>query len=341
MGSVFVLGRGDPPTPYDGPSVVLTVNQVAIDAITSTGLMTPTIAARSLYLVHGAMFEAVAAFVEQPAGQLPSPVADAARTYFPDADLNAVVAIAAYHALVTVFGDGSPESVAPFDDMLTDLDLAPVGPGLDTAEGVAATIAQSFLLDREDDGSNAGYRYRDLAVTAIDAAEPRTDATSVAWRPEIVPTGTSTNGAGLAVIDTTDATSYRAIEFLTSHWGTVQPFALTGGDQFRPPAPPGNAGDRTLVAELTDVVNVGRQLTDDQRVAAVAWALGADQGFAAGRWNLIAQDVSARHSYGLRDDVLLFFTLNGALFDASIAATDAQAHYDLGRPVTLVERGPP
>ncbi len=313
------------------------MNQVAIEAIAGAEPMTPTIAARSLYLVHGAVYEAVAAFVDQPTGQVPSPVADATRTYYPDADLDAVVATAAYHALVSLFSDGSSESVAPFDQMLSDLGLAPTAPGVDTAEGVAASIAQGFLLDRQDDGSNAGVRYRNLTVATIDPAAPRPDVTATSWRPEIVPTGSATDGSGLAVVDPADAASYRATEFLTSHWGTIDPFALTSGDQFRPPSPPNGEGERSLVSELTDVVTTGSQLTDDQRAAAMAWSLGSDQAFSAGRWNQIAQDVSVRYRFGVLDDVLLFFTLNGALLDASIASTDAQVHYDLGRPVALVE----
>jgi hypothetical protein len=53
-------------------------------------------------------------------------------------------------------------------------------------------------------------------------------------------------------------------------------------------------------------------------------------------WNVIAQDISKRDSHSLDDDVKMFFALDNALFDSSIAAWDTKRAYDSERPVTAI-----
>jgi hypothetical protein len=53
-------------------------------------------------------------------------------------------------------------------------------------------------------------------------------------------------------------------------------------------------------------------------------------------WNQFAQFVARRDHDQLDDDVKLFFALNNAMFDTSIAAWDAKRYWDSERPVTAI-----
>ncbi len=55
-----------------------------------------------------------------------------------------------------------------------------------------------------------------------------------------------------------------------------------------------------------------------------------------GHWNEFAQDVSARDSHTLDDDIKMFFVLNNVELDASIAIWEEKRYYDAIRPVSAV-----
>jgi hypothetical protein len=66
------------------------------------------------------------------------------------------------------------------------------------------------------------------------------------------------------------------------------------------------------------------------------WADGAGTVTPPGHWNVIAQEISQRDNHTLDDDVKMFFALDNALSDASIAAWDAKRAYDGVRPITAI-----
>jgi PAP2 superfamily len=71
-------------------------------------------------------------------------------------------------------------------------------------------------------------------------------------------------------------------------------------------------------------------------VIAEYWKDGPHSETPPGHWNLFAQFVSQRDGHGLDDDVKMFFALNGALLDASIAAWDDKRYFNSVRPITAV-----
>lgn len=96
-----------------------------------------------------------------------------------------------------------------------------------------------------------------------------------------------------------------------------------------------------------NVVNLG----DWGRVLAEFWADGPDSETPPGHWNTIANHVSDRMDEletqkriggsgrsvdELEWDVKLYFTLNGAVHDAAIAAWDAKERYDYVRPISMI-----
>jgi hypothetical protein len=123
--------------------------------------------------------------------------------------------------------------------------------------------------------------------------------------------------------------------FAAPHWSRVAPFALRSADQFRPPAPP-LAGTPDYLRQARDLVALSAGLDDERKAIAVYWADGPATETPAGHWNLLAAWVSRRDRHRLEDDVRLFFILNNALLDASIAVWDAKRFFDYVRPITAI-----
>lgn len=117
--------------------------------------------------------------------------------------------------------------------------------------------------------------------------------------------------------------------------GTIIPFALESGDQFRPPAP-APFGSLEYEQQAAEVLEISGNLTDEQKIIAEFWEDGPGTSFPPGKWMSFGQFVSARDTHTLDQDVQLFFLLGNAVMDAGIAAWDAKAAYDYVRPITAI-----
>ncbi len=345
MAATMVLRRGDEtsvPTRPTGPSTVALVNAAALDVIDGLDRVGPTIVARDLYLVHGAIYEAWAAFDDRATGQVHTIYDDAAAARFPEAPVTEIVMAAAHQALSEIASGADPSVLAPFEALADDLGLAPVAPGVGSVGALAALVASEWLESRRDDGSNAARGFRDLTDSreVVSPTQPPrpTDGGAESgvpgWEPEIIATGTVLDGEGTPTVDLDAPDSYRVTPFLTTHWGGVAPFSLESGDQYRITADAPAVDD--LVAELSELVALAAELTDEQRAAAAYWSPGESDGYAPGRWCELVRQVAAGDRRTDIEDITLFFALSGALFDASIASTDIQVESNHGRPVTLV-----
>jgi hypothetical protein len=136
---------------------------------------------------------------------------------------------------------------------------------------------------------------------------------------------------------------------LLPHWGSVLPFALASGAQFRPPAPPALNSAR-YAAEVDMVKALGRgdsaRRTPEQTEIAQFWAYGPGTATPAGHWNEVAQAVAQNRSrkhnpagstHSIEDNARLFALLNIALADAAIVSWDAKYVYNLWRPITAIQ----
>ncbi|MDP9259418.1 MAG: vanadium-dependent haloperoxidase [Actinomycetota bacterium] len=119
-----------------------------------------------------------------------------------------------------------------------------------------------------------------------------------------------------------------------STWGTVSPFVLESGDQFRP-APPPALTSPEYAAALNEVQSLGSATsttrTADQTVIGKFWAPPI-QNF----WNQIAQTVATSNHADLPTAARLFATLDLSIADSAIAFYDAKYTYQLWRPVTAI-----
>jgi PAP2 superfamily len=117
-------------------------------------------------------------------------------------------------------------------------------------------------------------------------------------------------------------------------WGSVTPFVLDSGDQFRPAPPPALTSD-SYAAAINEVESLGSATsttrTAEQTEIGKFWNPPI-QNF----WNQIAKTVALAHHSDLPTTARLFATLNLSFADSAIAFYDAKYTYRLWRPVTAI-----
>ena len=120
-------------------------------------------------------------------------------------------------------------------------------------------------------------------------------------------------------------------------WGSVRPFVLRRGSQFRPGPPPA-LRSRQYARDFAEMVAMGSATgsarTPAQTELARFWIATAAQ-----NWNPLARRLSQTRGMTLSQNARAFALLNMALADAAIAAWDAKFTYWQWRPVTAIWRG--
>jgi hypothetical protein len=310
-------------------SVVLVWNEETLESIRKLP-PGPTVTARALAVVHTAIYDAWAAYdplavdtrqrlranpdLRQPAAE---------RT---QANKERAVSFAAYTALVDLF----PARQGVFDERMATLGYANDGTDTSTAAAVGTTAGQAVLDFRHADGSNQLAGYADTSgYQPVNTWDKIVDGDR--WQPLCVPTPPpgATTCAG------------RVQLFLTPHWRTVTPFALTSASQFRSPGPAisltaDGKPNGKYQDEVDKLTQHSKQLDDTRKVMAEYWADGPRSEFPPGHWNLFAQYVSRRDANSVDKDARMYFALNNALLDASITAWDGKRNWDSVRPITAV-----
>ena len=303
-------------------NVVLQWNSAAVQAMRDLR-PAPTIAARTLAIVHTAIYDAWAVY--DPAalgtrfgGALRRPTSEST-----PAAKSQAISFAAYRALADQF----PSSLSQFQSLMTALGYNPGDASMDptTPTGVGNMASQALLDFRYVDGSS---QLGDLDVgadTDYTGDTPVNDPTHLTdpshWQPLTVP-----DGHGGIV-------GQRCV---TPHWCLVTPFALTSGGQFRPAGPATYPSARYERQALT-ILHYSAQLRDEQKVMAEFWADGPSAELTAPPiWSVLAQFVSHRDNHDLDHDVRMYFALTNAMADALIAVWDAKRAFDSVRPVTAI-----
>lgn len=295
-----------------GGNVVLQWNRAALDAVRG-GTLGPPMTARALATVHTVMYDAWSAYDEVATAtrfgsELRRPASE--RTQQNKAE---ALSYAAYRALVDLF----PAHAGAFAALMHEFGYDPANTTVDLARpaGIGNVVAADMLTFRHGDGSNQLAGYADYTGYApYNTPDEVRDAAR--WQPLRNPNG-----------------SVQA--FTVPHWQNVLPFALTSASQFRPPPPPPYASGEYR-RQVQEVIDLSAKLTDREKVIVQYWADGPHSEQPPGHWNLFAQLVSQRDGHSLDQDVQLFFALNSALCDASIAAWDAKRAFDYVRPITAI-----
>jgi hypothetical protein len=300
-----------------GPSAVVNWNNALLEAIRRTRTA-PTFAARALAVAHTCMFDAWAAF-DAHARPTISTVPRRPASERTEEAKTIAISYAAYRALSDLF----PTRIALFDELMAALQLDPGDQSDDGSRpsGVGNAACAAVLEVRRHDGSNqlgdenGGARYSDYTnYHPVNTSEILLDPNR--WQPLRAANGT---------VQT----------FLAPYWRHVTPFALESADQFRPSAPAEYPRPRYW-RQAEEILSRSAALTDRHKVIAEYWADGPGSETPPGHWNLFAQFVSARDGHSLDDDVRMFFALNNALLDASIAVWDCKVFFDYVRPVSAI-----
>jgi hypothetical protein len=229
------------------------------------------------------------------------------------------ISYAAYRAMLDLF----PSDTALFVSLMNSLGYNSNGGSTNTMTptGVGNVAAQAVISYRHGDWANQLNGYADTTgyVPKNDPTLPITQINPLFWQPLIV------NG--------------RAQKYLTPHWGTVAPFALTSSSQFRPAGPVRPTGpvqnDPAYQGQAITIVQYNANLTDTTKTTADYWANGPHSETPPGHWELFAQYTSAqyvshRNNNDSNADVKMFFALSNAVFDAGISRQYGGIHFNQG-----------
>ncbi len=277
----------------------------------------PTVGSRALAIVHTAMYDAWTTYdnVALPT-QRNNGIPKQSRRNWKAIDLS--VSYAAYRALVNLF----PTEVSVFNNLMNAMGYDPTDTNTDptTLSGIGNVAAQAVLSYRSSDGSNQQNGYADTS-RYVPVNSPTQIVNPTHWQPLNV------NG--------------KVQKFMTPHWGTVTPFALSSGSQFRPAGPVMDATSSAYKSQADTIVQYNAQLNDTTKTIADYWANGPHSETPPGHWELFcqftsAQSTSRKNKHDISVDVKMFFVLANAVFDAGIACWDAKRAYDSVRPITAV-----
>lgn len=332
------------------PSLIVRWNEVAVEAIRYKSRKV-TVMARALYIVHQAMYDAWALYDDTARPVIIDPGLKRPTSEHTLENKSAAVSQAAFTTLLALFPEYERVS-SLFSKVLVEYGYEPYISGENTPEALGFQVARQILTYRSIDGANSAYDFLDV-TSAVYPEKYHYDKSNDPniWQRLTVPTGIMRNSTGQPIIENGNLLSFQLQRFATPHWGAVEPFALTSGDQFRP-GPPPQAGsnepytdalgqtmtnDEAFHKQVKEIWEISTNLTDEHRVIAEYWSDGPRSETPPGHWNVLAQGVSWRDQHTLDEDVKMFFALNAALLDSSIAAWDAKRVYNYVRPITAIQ----
>jgi hypothetical protein len=216
----------------------------------------------------------------------------------PGASIEAAAIAAAHFALVTLLPGQQPSLDDLYASSLSTRGLTTADPGVEVGEAVASRI----LALREEDGSaSAQFPY-----TPPGAGDPGVWVpTPPAFAPALLP-----------------------------GWGTVTPWVMRRGSQFRLPPPPRLNRNRYRL-DVEEVRDFGRLdsivRTPYQTDVARWWTPSA-----VIIWNPVARQVAVASRLSISENARLFALLNIAAADAAIACWDSKYAYNVWRPISAI-----
>ncbi|MBA3237681.1 MAG: phosphoesterase [Parachlamydiaceae bacterium] len=297
-----------------GENVVLKWNEAALTAISSASPPTaPTVGARALAIVHTSIFDAWAAYDKKAIGTGYGDLLRRPSSEFTKQNKKEAISFAAFRVLVDLF----PAQETLFRNLMIDLgyDLDDLSTDVTTPVGIGNVVAANILLFRHEDGANQ------LADEPNSGVNPYSDYT------------------GYQPVSPSDPNYWQPIgpqAFVTPQWGLVIPFALKSGNEFRPTLAPATYPSKRYTHQAEALIKLSANLNNLTKSIASYWADGPGTVTPPGHWNEFAHFVSHRDHHSLDDDVKLFFALDNALLDASIASWDAKRFYDYVRPISAI-----
>jgi hypothetical protein len=263
----------------------------------------PGRSSRAMAIVHVALFEVVNAIDRRYESHLGVPAIGSA------ASMDAGIAQAAHDTLVALF----PSQKAQCDQLLA-ADLATMPEGTAKRNGIllGRAVAAGILLKMRNDGSNHAEPLYGVDYLAGNAPG--------VWRQDPIS---------------------RLPPALGARWGTVRPFVVPSGRDFRVPAPP-PLWSTAYAAAYNEVKRLGGDgittptvRTDDQTIAGIYWAYDGTPSLCAPPrlYNQITEVIATQMGSDVAEQARLFALVNVAMADAGIAIWESKYFYDYWRPV--------
>lgn len=226
--------------------------------------------------------------------------------------LDAAVAEAAHATLVALY----PAQKSVFHAaMRSHLAEMPGGRGKALGMGVGRMAARFLLQARSEDGSDQAMPYTPSPLPGRHRADP--------LNPD--------QG------------------FLTPGWGSVTPFVIESGSQFRAPPPPGLTSQEYTEA-YDEVKSLGGDgvltvtaRTPEQTVIGIYWAYDGTKklGPPPRLYNQILRVIAEAMGNSVVENARLFALVNLALADAGIACWETKYFYDFWRPMVGIRESDP
>src|SRR5262245_61128161 len=272
----------------------------------------PARTGRAFAIVHIAIYDAVVAInggYASYTGQVASN---------PIASTDSAIAQAAHDTLVVVY----PSQAAQIDGLL-QADLAAIANGSAKSSGIAVgqAAAAAILALRANDGSQVGDPCIVLPLPPVCATYYAAPPIAASWQLDPI----------------------SQIPFAVSaSWGSVTPFTLSSGNQFRVPAPPILTSLDYMTA-LTEVKTMGGDnvhtvslRTPDQTNAAVFWSYDGSPGLGTPPrlYNQIAVQIGLARTTDVVSFARLLALLNTSIADAGIAAWESKYFHHHWRPIS-------
>lgn len=310
-------------------TVVTTWNSAVLEAISITK-PAPTVSAREIAIVDTCIFDAWAPYTASSVGtQLGGSVRVPAyqRT---DANKQEAISYAAYRCAYDLFPKTATfDPALMFDPVMASLgyDKSITATGTQTPSQIGNLVAQAVIAFRHNDGSNqlgtlgpSGKPYSDYTgYTSVNT--PTQIVNPDIWQPLSV-----SNGQGGFVTQA----------YATPFWGSVTPFGLTSGSEFRPHWLPPVHTQPQYKEEVDQIVNFSANLNDEEKVIAEYWADFPGTPLPPGHWTNFGIYISNRDGHTLDQDVEMFFALGNSLFDAGIGCWDSKLVGNSVRPITAI-----
>ncbi len=267
----------------------------------------PARASRAMAIIHIAMFEAVNAYYQQYQSYAGvAPVSG-------DVSVDYAIAQASHDAQVWLYPSQQPRL-----DALLAADVATISgdpAGLAAGKALGQAAAAKIIALRSNDGSFYTEPVVGVNFTPIGGVGH--------WEPDPV------SGAKTA---------------LGAYWGSVKPFVMTSGSQFRPAPPPAlNSQLYTLayyqVEALGGDPNFGTPTfrTPQQTMQGIFWTYDGTPNICAPprMYNQVARSLAFQQGLPNVEVAARYLAvLNTTMADAGIAAWDAKWYYQFWRPVT-------
>ncbi len=310
-------------------------NKAAIQGVDDSKASSPP-SVRALAIVDTCVYDAWSAYDDRAVGTQLSSALRRPASERTQSNKEKAISYAAYRALTDLLPNDTDSVYKPLMKHL-GYNLDSHSTDIETPEGIGNVACGAVLEFRHHDGANqlgdrAQGPYSDwsrytpvnmanrvpLHFPSIHAIDPNH------WQP-------------LVYVDSAGA--FTTQMFASAQWSFVAPFALSSGHEFRnslqdePPATYGSAEYRQQAEEM---IRLSAHLSDHGKAIAEYWSDSSDGNSVVMRWNEFAQWISNRDHHTLDDDVKMFFTLNNALLDASIATWDIKRSTDSVRPITAI-----